>query len=377
MRYVYLTALENPESVHIKNQVLPICNSLNARYIAIIPLFLLSKKKIALIDRTTKHGEAKLRSIFPSYFAYMHVILLPIFIVQCLLMLRKYIFLKERTVFHCRGLLSSIVAVSIKMLNSDIRVIYDIRGLYCDEGVVIGRWRLNGINYRLWRKIDNIVKQKADVLTGVSPNIVEENFQNKFHFIPACTSKNFKFSPSMRSEIRDHYGIREHEIVLIYTGALGLWHDEQSLTSMIENLGNLKNLRVILLTDHPLSFLKNTISEKIPILQLKVAAHEVSKYLSASDVGLLPGSSSIDHSHKVIMKTMISSKAQEYLCSGLMLSYNDNIDYLVKITNNVKTLEFFANDADERMRRSIYFSNIFDVQDVYKKYASIRDQLFK
>jgi hypothetical protein len=94
----------------------------------------------------------------------------------------------------------------------------------------------------------------------------------------------------------------------------------------------------------------------------------VNYYLNASDYGLLPGKKITSDSEKKVFEVMISSKAEEYLCSGLKVISNDGIKYF----QNLNQLNIFEN---HRSDISSSFKNEFSLEKVLSSYASIYDNL--
>lgn len=138
---------------------------------------------------------------------------------------------------HCRSYISGLVGMKLQQ-RFGIRFIFDIRGFWADERVEGGLWKLespiyNAV-YKFFKTKEKLMFAAADVivsLTSRGADIINRDFNipnRKIHIIPCCADLDHFNNRNLNSEtvarVKQRSGIKEHQPVLGYLGAIGTWY---------------------------------------------------------------------------------------------------------------------------------------------------------
>ncbi|RRS06909.1 hypothetical protein EAG18_19710 [Pseudoalteromonas sp. J010] len=379
--------MENSEgnAIH-ENQIMPISDIDDVSFLFLTPAILLNKKGVKFSFSRRQGKKVKdVKVPFPSYFFYMTPFLLPLFLIYSVPIVAFHMAKKDTKVVHCRNYLSTLVAVFCKLFIGDLKIISDPRGIYPDEGAIIKRWKFGGFSYSIWKRIETWMFQKVDKVFSLSEGMskyVESSIDNS-DFIPAMVDESrFKFSQADRIEVRSNLNIKDDEVVYVYCGSIGLWHNVKLLADAITAHHKMHNgsYKVLILggADSTKTQLMDFGIENI--LQLTVKPEKVSKYLSCADIGVLPGQVQSDI-YTNTMQTMISSKAEEYLVNGLPILCNTQITEVMKILKQkeldiafcsknmlIETGSTFKSNLEKRSQDSEFYSSMFSKSVILEKY---------
>lgn len=138
---------------------------------------------------------------------------------------------------HCRSYISGLVGMKLQR-SFGIRFIFDIRGFWADERVEGGLWNLaNPIYntvYKFFKNQEKSMFAAADVivsLTSRGADIIHKDFnvpESNIHVIPCCADLDHFDHHSLNSytvqKIKATSGIKDHQPVLGYLGAIGTWY---------------------------------------------------------------------------------------------------------------------------------------------------------
>jgi hypothetical protein len=378
---LYLCVLENTMDNNIhQNQILPIVDSQNQICLFIAPLFILNRRGLRLNkNKFTQPNIYQVRVPFFSYNFLLSPFLFPIFILVCLPVLLYFVIRFRVKVIHSRNHLSAILSVFAKKIFKYLRLISDLRGHYAEEGAIVGRWKFNSFAFKFWKNIEEIICTNSDVVAVIS-NRMREHFKQKnsqlnVRYIPAIVdTEKFFFDDQIRSEFREGKGITDDEVVYIYIGSIGLWHDLSTFYAMLE-----ADIEARKLSKYKVFILSNLTGDDCRELHKKhssiitsVHPRDVNKYLCGSDIGVLPGSGKSGDAYNLLYKTMISSKAEEYLCSGLDLLVNERIEEVIEL------IAGFSNEGCEsnRINKSIFYQSQFGSNVVKGTYNKIYENLY-
>lgn len=305
-------------------------------------MFIIGKKGFELNKNSFQRKNVyEVKIPLASFNFALYVILLPFLILMCLPILMYFIVKCRPQVIHCRNLLSTFIALSVrKIFKLKYKIISDPRSVYPEEGVIINRWRLNGFNYKTWKFIESYTFKNVDVCVGLSESfkLYLLNFNKKSIYIPAVVNDNMFFDFRIRESKRREFNLTENDLVFLYVGSIGLWHDIESLIYMFSEVKNkfkTFNCKIIALSGSP--DLKERLRLEVGddcLLCSTVSPAFVSEYLHLADFGLVPGSNKVGFHYDLLYRTMISSKASEYICAGLPIICNSRIsglcDYITK-----------------------------------------------
>lgn len=342
MKVVYLTVLENTDNNNIhKNQILSLRSAkVNYLFLFISPLFILNRSSFKRNKHKTEEKDCYEYKIpLFSYNFYLHIILLPYLFFWAFPVL-IYFFVKNKPdMVHCRNLLSAFLALCVKStFRLKYTIIADPRSVYPEEGVIIKRWKLGGFNYKVWKRFERWTFKQADVCIGLSTGLTDylTDFNPNSYYIPAVVSESFRFNPSYREKQRQKFHLEETDFLFIYIGSIGLWHDVELLIQLLQTLRNLLQERFKVMALCSSSELQTGLIRhfgKQCLFCGSVPSSEVKHYLAMADFGIIPGSLHQGEAYQLLYDTMLASKAEEYLCSGLPVICSDRIVNLTRYIN--------------------------------------------
>lgn len=370
--------MENTENNNIhNNQIFPLIKNMKALFIS--PLFIVSRSQVGLNRNKFQNLSVdEVKIPLCSYNFLMHPFLFPFFLMLSVPILLFYIKKNEINAIHCRNLLSSVLAVTVKKyFYNKINVISDFRGHYPEEGVILNRWKHNSLSFRFWKWLEKKSLMHSTSCTFISNSMksyYNEIFpRDDYFFAPAIVdTKCFYFCPQLRNEIRNKYRITDDEIVYIYTGSYGQWHDLEVFYSMLEahiKEYSIESYRVFILSAQT-SEQYSEYGGKHGTTTIKVAPHEVNRYLCGADVGVLPGTKKTSKSYDLLYKTMISSKVEEYFCTGLKVLSNPRIGEVEALSK----LTIASGDEFDRAARGAFYQKMFSstvVDELYERLYQI------
>lgn len=345
MKILYLTILEDTENNNIhKNQIFNLKSDLvDYKFLFLSPLFILNRSTFKINRNSFKDKQVKeIKIPIFSYNFFLHIFLIPYMLFLTVPILLFFILKFKPEVVHCRNLVSAFLVVTTqKIFKLRYKIITDPRSVYPEEGVIIKRWKYDSISFKLWKKIEVWVFKNSSACIGLSEYFTTylSSFNQNSYYIPAIASSSFVFNQKLRVEERKRLGLDEHDVVLIYTGSIGLWHDVDMLIKIFDKAKSCLNgnLKIIALSGS--EKLKNELDLKFHKERVFcgiVPTEQVVKYLSIADFGVVPGSLKFGQEYQLLYKTMIASKAEEYVCAGLPIIVNNRIINLTQYVNDYK-----------------------------------------
>lgn len=390
-RVLYLVSLESTikNSIH-KNQVLPFYEKGLVELLFLSPLFIFSRKKKGLNKgEYLNHNKInEIRLPILSFFGYMNWFILPFYLSIALPTL--FFFIKKNKnydIIHARGYNSGLLVLMYKyLINSKIKLIFDPRSTYPEEGIIIGRWGSESISYKIWKLIEKKILINSSVTCCVS-NGLKHHFENiqaaNYKYIPAFVDEKFKFSEDSRTTMRKKYSIKDEEPVFLYLGSIGLWHGVEELKQLIKKISTYNyNFHIFVLSNIDPKLFKDFSNVKITYLD----AHKVPGFLSFCDYSFLPGKNENKFEFEILNKTMISSKIQECLVAGMKIIVNSAITEAIPFANCTKgsMIYDFNNDKLEIITHGIlkdkneissFFLSKFSTNTLLELYKVIYDKL--
>jgi len=304
---------------------------------------------------------------FPTYFFFSQWFVLPLIIIWSIFPIIYFCLRKKITIIHARNLNSGICAVLVSKILR-VKVVFDVRGIHADEGVLIGRWKHKSFNYRVHKFLESWVLRSARSVLCISPNLcryVTEIAPNVApEFVPAMVdTRAINYSPELRAQARVQLNIGADDLCLIYTGTLGAWHHIEKLreqvVSFIERFQD-KTIVLVILSKAERHKVLQQLNLSSRVLIKEVPVDQVNLYLNAADIGLLPAREIESNSHRLVFNVMISSKAEEYLCAGMGVCADHSITYF---TNN----NYATDVAADRLKKSQFFQQEFSAESVCVK----------
>jgi hypothetical protein len=286
----------------------------------------------------------------------------------------------KSTLFHSRGWSSaSLVDKSLHKVGlSNPKVLLDIRGALKEE--VLDFQKSNWIKKTMKRV--NISKVIAALKNYAFISVVSEalkdyvlsnvdKIEGEVFINPCLASKAFFYSVEKREKLRNILGIKENEKLLVFSsGGESLWQNNQELIKIASKGFKVLNLSKVDV-HHP-----NVITKYVKY-------EEVSGYMSAADVAI------IFREKNIVNKVASPVKFSEYLCSGLPVISNKNVDIIKQCIENTNyglivdsmddiTLEALDKlCAISRNKISEYGRKYFGIESVAEGYLRIYNEMIK
>lgn len=138
-------------------------------------------------------------------------------------------------VIHCRSYQAMQVGALLNRLT-DVRTIFDMRGLWVDERVDGGLWVqdrwLNRLAFRTYKRIETNLLARANHVVALTDRVVPElqrlspRMTASVTVIPCCADFDHfvLHSDAARQAMRAELGIAPGALVLSYLGSLGTWY---------------------------------------------------------------------------------------------------------------------------------------------------------
>lgn len=379
-KILYFCALENTVNNNIhSNQVYPVIeNTENMCGLFLNPFFEISRSKIGIIKMKKNISKSHVHFIpFPTFLFFCPWFIFPILFFYCFIYLFIFCLIKNIKIVHARNTLSAIVAVSVsKILN--IKVLSDIRGVYPDEGVLLGRWKLDSLSYKFFKYLESYVFRGTHKICGISPELCSYiyKYSSEIHprFVPAIVDSKFiYFDKDLYKKTRSVLKIKDDEYCFIYVGSIGAWNKVSELNSQVKYLCKKNKIveskaHLLILTNAKQEIIRKELQLNCNLIIKSVEPHRVNDFLNAADYGLLPGKKIVNKADLIVFGVMISSKAQEYMVTGLNVIANPKIKFFS--SNEFKNIQKL-----ERLARAQSCHNMFTLEYVISQYKILYEDM--
>ncbi len=244
-------------------------------------------------------------------------------------------------IIHCRYYYSASLARWLKkLLPGGVKVIFDIRSLLPEQGVVNGLWKAGDARFRFWKRIERKLLAASDLSVAVSPAMAASLSSGqscaRLEMIPNFADLGaFRPAPEIRNEMRRKLGIEKRE-VLVFAGTLGGRYPADRVAGAVERFFSAIGPESFFLLLSPsddkrcaplVKRLDNLgHNDKRNWLRINAAPAEVPRYLAAADWSLLvlasyissPGAAPRD-------EYVFPIKFAEYMAMGLpLLAHPEN-----------------------------------------------------
>jgi glycosyltransferase involved in cell wall biosynthesis len=210
---------------------------------------------------------------------------------------------KKFAIVHCRSYISSLIGLKLKK-KSDVKFIFDMRGLWADERVDGGLWNLKdpfyNFIYKFFKRKEIEFLKNADQTISLTENGKKEIlswpvFKNDpipISVIPCCVDSAL-FDPEgipaeLKTRLKTKLNISESTFVLSYVGTAGPWYKLNEMLDFFLALKEIISNSVFLfIVNGDTYLLKNLMQAKAISPSSTVITHvnrsEVPLYISISN----------------------------------------------------------------------------------------------
>jgi len=255
--------------------------------------------------------------IYLSGYTYIYLWLLPLFLVQTIPIMLIITFFTRAKIIHSRSYPASLVGLFIKKLLG-VKLIFDMRGIYVDEGLLQNVFKPKSKDEKLWRNLETQLIQNADVVIGVSPSF--KTFfrgrldDGKFFVVPCSVDQTeFYFDESESLTKRKELNLL-NRFIIVFSGSLGTWLSIESIISIFKRIKAIKeNAFLLILTQTINPAIKKALlqlgSDEMAVYNLN--PEQVAEMLRIADMALLL------RKKNIVNKVAFAVKFGEYLASGV------------------------------------------------------------
>ena len=377
MRILYLTFFESVTHNGIyETQVKQLLCKLATEYAgqitlshyAILPAMEVGRKGPSVPIVAERRGRSTLKGEFQACGVNAAFIFLPVIIlkrwtaksgfllVSLLLTLSLpallYRMLRERQdIVHCRSYAATILALAMKLVFRDLKVVFDPRGFWPEEGVVTRRWKEGSLTFRVWKQVERYLLRRSDKVIALSEAFAKHIAEitkgaNCALIYASADIQKFTDARKLRDVMRRELGL-EGTTVFVYNGGLQEWHDPHLLGYVFRAIHQTsENVKLLVLTTYKKTSLEAVFQgaglnpEDFQIVAAE--PHDVPSYLGACDYGIVPlREISESGAMTVVAETMIGTKVAEYLACGLPIIVNKHAGGLKSLMEQYRIGTFF------------------------------------
>ena len=378
MNYIYIS--KYPESV-FDSQVLELIEELRAnttrfkKFFLLIGVDPLKKNKISTDTKQLREYEDDNFKIITFNLFPFYPILNFLSAISLFFSIRKLDI--DNPIIHIRDeSISSLLSVFISQMNIRTnQVLVDVRASNIEEIEIYKRDTML-TSFKLFTKRKFLFSLKkfkyVSVVSSELRNYVISriNYMNDIFIVHSVAGRRFIFSQKWRKEIRSAYGIREDEVVFVFSsGGQSKWQKTEFIIEQISKLG----YRIINLSKREI-VKENVINKFVPF-------NEVPKYLCAADIGV------IWRDDNIVNNVASPVKFSEYICCGLPVICNDSVKLISQFIEEHDIGAIIENINQiapplvqeikhlDRKRIAEIGKKKFGIQETAQKYLDIYDQL--
>ncbi len=240
--------------------------------------------------------------------------------------------------FHCRSYPATSIAIFLKKFIPDTAVLFDPRSDYPEENITAGVWNDKSKVFCFWKDTEKTFLKEADAVACIGPTYVDHykrNHDSFNHFIAPNNVKCTEFQRNLahRAEIRVNFDITESESVYVYLGGMSNhgWHRPDFYIKFYDQLSKVTHdfKFMFLVPKHAASIVADAFDSRKNVFIFSPELHEVGKYLSAADFGMM-------FFHRSTIR--IGTKIGEYLAASLPIVVNQNCIGAVALLNTNQEL---------------------------------------
>jgi glycosyltransferase involved in cell wall biosynthesis len=254
-------------------------------------------------------------------------------------------------IIHCRSYVATFLAVLTKYFFKDVRVIFDPRGFWPEEGVVTHLWSETSLSFRFWKRVEKYLLRRCDKVIALSDSFATrigqlEKRADSAVIYASADLQEFERARQLRDLKRRELGL-EGKTVFVYNGGLGAWHDPSLLAQVFKAAAQaLSDTKLLVITGYNKDKLESAFRgaglRTEDFLVRAAEPQQVPGYLVTGDYGIVPLKEINEPgAMTVVADTMIGTKVAEYLACGLPIAVNKNVGGLKSLMERYKIGVFF------------------------------------
>jgi len=292
-------------------------------------------------------------------------------------------------IIHARSLFPGLIGLLVKLkYGSNIKLIYDNRGVYIDEGIMQGRWKKNGAKVRFLRFAEKLLIKKSDQVVVVSnqfKKLLVEKFGSVFVNKITVIANKTKVPTHFKVEKRSRFN---NSNIFVYSGSAAKWQSIDKIfklfCSIVKHIDN-STLKIVTYEKEPFI---NAMS-KFPEIERNVSIvsskfDNVINYLNKASCGILI------RENNIINNVASPLKFGEYLAAGLPVLVSEGIGDTREIIEKynvgviveqndyetaIKKINNLLHKTDINQRCFEVAKKEFNQLDAFKAYKIIYDKL--
>ncbi len=313
--------------------------------------------------------------LFLSRDAHIRFWLLPLFLLQTIPILLIIAYFRSTRIIHARSYPASLLALSIKKLLG-FKLVFDMRGLYVDEGLLVNKFKPNSIDEKMWRKLEDQLARKSDAVVGVSPGfktfLGSRLNGKKFTVIPCSVDMDeFNANRAARLHKRDELNLSERFIV-VFSGSLGSWVSVHSVIAIFKEVKKVKkNAFLLILTQTNDPEIRRSLlhAESGNFAIYNLNPEEVAGLLRIADLALLLRKQSI------VNQVALAVKFGEYLASGVPVLVTESAYEVAQLVRKYKCGVVIQDEESLELEKKI--KEVIEYKEVYRSngFELVKDYL--
>ena len=287
------------------------------------------------------------------------------------ILLKSFLVLKKNniTIIHSRSFIPSIIGCILKYINSNIGLIYDIRGFWIDEKVDRLGMKKNYI-YLCLKYLDKIVYNNSDIiicLTKESARILKKKFRKidkkVFHIIPTCADPKI-FYPISKKQY-------SFKTTFCYMGSVGNAYNFEKVSRFVLNFLNKdKNSNFLILNNNDHYKILNILDkQKFPKDSYELLScnrEDLNNQINSIDIGCFYANENSS------IKASFPTRIAEFLLAGkpiLCNQFNEDIKNILDFNQVGFICNFEISNISKDLEEIKYFLKKNTYNNYCRKYA--------
>lgn len=348
-----------------------------------------------LKDSDKKSIELKLKSVSDSLVQTMPIFLTEVkyvpgwlfYFSEGLIKLYFYIRKNNINILHARSFFPSIISHIIKLFSfGKISVIYDTRGVFIEEEIYKGHWKVNSIKTKFFKLIDKYLLQNSDHIV-----VVSNKHKDYIHKLYPKISLDKRISIiNNKLQINSDFKYEnkvQNKIIGIYSGSAAAWQKIDEVINLIKISSEyFNNINYKILTYDPAPFNNLFVGYKGENYMIETTSHDnVFNVLSNCSFGILM------RENMIVNQVSSPLKFAEYLHAGLPVLMSEgvgdceeiilkyNVGVIIRNNNLINSIESMIEvlkDSTIHMRCHEVAKKEFNINDAFDSYNMIYKQCF-